>query len=222
MAKRSMVGDVALPGLEDALLPVDVRPGGTDMTDEKTYNASVLFRDHPRVFKSACTLLFKNGLSERSVAAALYLSVNTVRAIRDMVTTSPTTDQAAAAFFIKSRISNARKVAQLRALEVIEDRLENTKEVSKISVDTLLSVVSTIDKIERPTEELKKSTKDDDVYDVSADVFDEVIDGLNKEKKSARDDSGVDGCKKVSESAAGDAAKCSTENVVFPSNSHPH
>ena len=102
MAKRkSQSADVALPGLESVVMPLDVRPASKDMSDAKTFTAAVLFRDHPRVFRSACELLFRNGLSARSVAAALYLSVNTVRAIRDMVLASDgrTVDAAAAAFF---------------------------------------------------------------------------------------------------------------------------
>lgn len=190
MPKRSTAGDVALPGLEAALLPMDARPADGDMSDEKVYTAGVLFRDHPRVFKSAVNLLFRNGLSERSVAAALYLSTNTVRAIRDMVTGmhGRTSDPAAAAFFIKSRVSNSRKTLQLRVLEVLADRLDDPDERKKITVESLLEVVKTVEELERPSQAEKNPAKEHEVYDLDADAFDEVMDGLNPEKKSAHEE----------------------------------
>jgi hypothetical protein len=185
------MAEIALPGLEDVLVPLNSRPGDRDMTDEKIFTAAVLFRDHPNVFRSACQLLFKYGLSERAVASALMLSHNTVRAIRDMVVQSQgvTTDAAAAAFFIKSRAANSRRIIQLRALEALADRLSDEKSIEDISIGQLLGIVDAVDKIDGKTEPQNKNLKvSDDIIDV--DVFDAVLDGLNEEKKSAREDVG--------------------------------
>lgn len=219
MAKRkSRSADVALPGLESVVMPLDVRPASEDMSDAKTFTAAVLFRDHPRVFRSACELLFRNGLSARSVAAALYLSVNTVRAIRDMVLTSDgrTVDAAAAAFFVKSRVSQARKIVQLRALEAVEDKLNDAEELKKISVDTLISAVESIEEIERQDSAGKPDARKDEIIDLDVDAFDAALDGLNGEKKSARED----GCDSVADRADfeddegfGQVGECSTGSV---------
>ena len=234
MAKRNE-SEVGLPGLEDALTPMDMRPAGVDMSDEKVYTAALLFRDHPRVFKSACNLLFKNGLSERSVAAALYLSVNTVRAIRDMVTSASAnaTDSEAAAFFIKSRIRNSRRLVQLRALEALEDKLTDERKVEELKVDTLLSAIKTIQELEKPVEEKpeeKPTKKEAEIYDINADQFDDVLNGLNEEKKSARGDAvpgddaegaavgSEDGAERAAGGSAG-AAQCSAGNAEFSADS---
>ena len=211
MAKPSSAASseaVALPGLESVAMPLDVRPASADMSDAKTFTAAVLFRDHPRVFRSACELLFRNGLSIRSVAAALYLSVNTVRAIRDMVLASDgrTVDAAAAAFFVKSRVSQTRKIVQLRALEAVEDKLNDADELKKTSIDTLISAVKSIEEIEKAEESKKPGKISDEIIDVDVDAFDSVIDGLTAEKKSAGEDgqnSGEDG----QDSAAGESVE---------------
>lgn len=206
MAAKQSQSSVALPGLESVVMPLDVRPADADMSDAKTFTAAVLFRDHPRVFRSACELLFRNGLSVRSVSAALYLSVNTVRAIRDMVLASDgrTVDAAAAAFFVKSRVSQARRIVQLRALEAVEDKLNDIDELKKTSIDTLISAVKSIEEIEKAEESKKPEKINDEIIDVDVDAFDSVLDGLNSEKKCAREDgleSSEDGADSVADAA---------------------
>jgi hypothetical protein len=199
-------------------MPLDVRPASEDMSDAKTFTAAVLFRDHPRVFRSACELLFRNGLSARSVAAALYLSVNTVRAIRDMVLASDgrTVDAAAAAFFVKSRVSQARRIVQLRALEAVEDKLNDAAELKAISVDTLISAVKSIDEIERQDSGGKPDTRKDEIIDLDVDAFDAALDGLNGEKKCAREDgrdSAADRADCEDDEGFGQGCECSTGSV---------
>ena len=218
MAKRkSQSADVALPGLESVVMPLDVRPASEDMSDAKTFTAAVLFRDHPRVFRSACELLFRNGLSARSVAAALYLSVNTVRAIRDMVLASdgPTVDAAAAAFFVKSRVSQARRIIQLRALEAVEDKLNDIEELKKTSIDTLVSAVKSIEELERQDSAGKPDARKDEIIDLDVDAFDAALDGLNGEKKSAREDgrdSAADRPELEDDEGFGQVDECSTRS----------
>lgn len=216
-----MSDEIMLPGMEELATGVDARPGEFDMRDEKIYTAERLFKQHKRVFNSAAQLLFQNGLSERSVSAALYLSVNTVRAIRDMVIKSQSGESqaAAAAFFLRNKASRARKVLQLRALEVIQDRLEDDKKCKEIGVNELLSVIKTVDTLEGQTPEAKKNVRDGvevgEIIDV-VDVFDEAINGLNEgENPRAADsvaDSAADGEFSGGPGADWDAPECSTES----------
>lgn len=212
-----MSDEIMLPGMEELATGVDVRPGDCDMTDEKIYTAERLFKQHQRVFQSAARLLFSNGLSERSVAAALYLSVNTVRAIRDMVLKSQSGESqaAAAALFLKNKASRSRKVLQLRALEVIQDRLEDEKKCKEIGVEALLSVIKTVDTLEGSSETKKNSAENGEVIDI-VDVFDEALNGLNEgENPRAADsvaDSAADGQFPGGPGANRDAPECSTES----------
>lgn len=212
-----MSDEIMLPGMEELATGVDVRPGDCDMTDEKIYTAERLFKQHQRVFQSAARLLFNNGLSERSVAAALYLSVNTVRAIRDMVLKSQSGESqaAAAALFLKNKASRSRKVLQLRALEVIQDRLEDEKKCKEIGVEALLSVIKTVDTLEGPTETKKNSVDEGEIIDV-VDVFDEALNGLNEgENPRAREsvaDSAADGGNSGGPGADRKAPECSTRS----------
>lgn len=212
-----MSDEIMLPGMEELATGVDVRPGDCDMTDEKIYTAERLFKQHQRVFQSAARLLFSNGLSERSVAAALYLSVNTVRAIRDMVLKSQSGESqaAAAALFLKNKASRSRKVLQLRALEVIQDRLEDEEKCKEIGVEALLSVIKTVDTLEGSSETKKNSAENGEVIDI-VDVFDEALNGLNEgENPRAADsvaDSAADGDFSGGPGADRDAPKCSTRS----------
>lgn len=200
----------ALPGLEALLEPQNARPGDVDMSDGKVYTAEKLFKQHPLVFKSAARLLFREMLSERSVAAALMLSVNTVRAIRDMVVAGQgPSDAAAAAFFIKSKASSSRKLLQLRALEAIHDRIEND-ELSQISIESLLNVVKAVDTLEAPAVSTEKKTGDD-IIDVEA--FDEVLNGLNEGGNPRAADSAAGGADDVPRMPGADdptGPECST------------
>lgn len=212
-----MSDEIMLPGMEELATGVDVRPGDCDMTDEKIYTAERLFKQHRRVFQSAARLLFSNGLSERSVAAALYLSVNTVRAIRDMVLKSQSGESqaAAAALFLKNKASRSRKVLQLRALEVIQDRLEDEEKCKEIGVESLLSVIKTVDTLEGQTPDAKKNGRDDvevgEIIDV-VDVFDEALNGLNEGENPRARGSVADGGNSGGLGADRNAPECSTRS----------
>lgn len=185
--------DLALPGLEALLEPVNARPGDVDMTDGKKYTAEHIFKSHPNVFKAAARLLFVNGLSERSVAAALMLSVNTVRAIRNMaIESNGRGDSAAAVFFIKSKAASARKLLQLKALEVIQDRLENDEEVKNFDVNTLLTVIKTVDTLDGDAKDSKISAAANEPEVVDVEIFDSVLNGLDEEKNPRATDSVAD------------------------------
>lgn len=212
-----MSDEIMLPGMEELATGVDARPGEFDMRDEKIYTAERLFKQHQRVFQSAARLLFNNGLSERSVAAALYLSVNTVRAIRDMVLKSQSGESqaAAAALFLRNKASRSRKVLQLRALEVIQDRLEDDKKCKEIGVEELLSVIKTVDTLDGQAPEAKKNGRNDvevgEIIDV-VDVFDEALNGLNEGENPRARESAADGRENRGPGADREAPGCSTEN----------
>jgi hypothetical protein len=178
-----MSDDLALPGFESLVAPLNARPGDVDMRDQKVYTAEHIFRQHPNVFKAAARLLFVNGLSERSVAAALMLSVNSVRAIRNMaLEANAHGDSAAAAFFIKSKAAQSRKLLQIKALEAIQDRLEDAEKLKEISLAELISVVKTVDTLDGDGKTAREKVQTGDAEVVDIEVFDSVLDGLNAGK----------------------------------------
>lgn len=191
MSKRQKQSGQSLPGLEALVVPANVRPCDVDMTDEQVFTAGVLFSSHPDVFKSAATMLFKYGDSERKIAEILRISTNTVRAIRDMVVEGAATGDsaAAAAFFIKSRAANARRTVQLRALEVIKDRLDDPDEAKKIGIETLISVT----KLDGPDDDSSAHPKAAAPTIIDVDEFDDVLNGLDGEKKNAASVPAADG-----------------------------
>lgn len=205
--------DLALPGLEALLEPVNARPGDVDMTDGKKYTAELIFKNHPNVFKSAARLLFVNGLSERSVAAALMLSVNTVRAIRNMaIESNGRGDSAAAAFFIKSKAASARKLLQLRALEALQDRLENEEELKEIDINSLLCVIQTVDTLDGEKKDSKISAAGNEPEVVDVEIFDSVLNGLSEEKNPRARGSVADGGNSGGPGADRKAPECSTRS----------
>lgn len=176
-SKRDM-SPTALPGFEDTIVPA--RPGEQDMTDEKAYTGEVLFKRHPDVFRAVAAAFFIDGLSIRAVAARFRVSVNTVRTIRDMALESRhNTDAERAALFIKSKADKLHGIIQLRSLEAIYDRLSDPKKAAEVPIDTLVKLASIT-----PDDKRKDIPASGEVIDI--DEFDDVINGLDREKKSAR------------------------------------
>jgi len=168
-----------LPGFEFTLSPS--RPGDVDLSDERRFTGEVLFRDHPDVFKAVAAAFFIDGLSVRGTAARYRVSVNTVRAIRDMALESASSDAGRAAFFIKSKADRLHGIIRNRALEVIYDRLSDPSQSKDISVDTLMKLAE----IEQKDSHTAVTSKDE-IIDV--DEFDDILNGLDGEKKSPRED----------------------------------
>lgn len=179
----------ALPGME-SIVPVS---DDADMRDEKRFTAEVLLRDHPEKFRRICIDLFQAGESDAMVAMKEKVSRNTIKAIRDSVLMggNDKTKIAAAAFFIKTRASNSRRLLQFRAIEALCERLENKGTLDDLTVEQLMSIADFCDEKEQGNDGTKTSGKRpaDDVIDVeSVDTFDAVINGLDGEKKRAQDD----------------------------------
>lgn len=212
MSKRRDNDTGVLPGLEN-MVPQQGRPGELDLSDARRYTGEVLYRDHPDVFKAVAAALFIDGLSQRMVAARYRVSVNTVRAIRDMALDCAATDAGRAAFFIKQKADQLRGIVRTRALEVILDRLSNPQEVEKIDVDTLLKLANLEQEHPEKTDNQKSALGD--VIDV--DEFDSVLNGLDAGKKSAPEDvpglGAADGESDDVEEGVADVEKgCSTGN----------
>lgn len=192
----------ALPGFEDTITPC--RPGEADLSDEKRYTGEVLYREHPDVFKAVAAAFFMDGLSIRAVAARYRVSVNTVRAIRDMAIESARTDAERAALFIKSKADRLRGIVRNRALEVLYDRLADPKTAADVSVDTLLRIAE----IECTAKEGSKTTIPASAEIIDIDEFDDVVNGLDAGKKSAPTDGASDGA----EMPGKEGVDCSTGN----------
>lgn len=199
MSKRTDMSLSALPGFEDTITPC--RPGEADLSDEKRYTGEVLFREHPDVFKAVAAAFFIDGLSIRATAARYRVSVNSVRAIRDMALESWPTDAGRAALFIKSKADRLRGIVRTRALEVLYDRLADPKTAKNISVDALLRIVET----DSHAGEESKNTIPASAEIINIDEFDDVVNGLEREKNSAPPDG--------PEVTGENVEKCSTSNT---------
>ena len=176
-----------LPGFE-GLVPQKGRAGELDLSDESRYTGEVLYRDHPDVFKAVAAAIFIDGLSQRMAAARFRVSVNTVRAIRDMALTCAASDAGRAALFIKQKADRLRGIVRNRALEVILDRLSDPKEAKEISVDTLLRLVDVEQEHSEKSNNPSNNPKGDSGEIIDIDEFDSVLYGLDEEKKNARED----------------------------------
>ena len=179
----------ALPGME-SIVPVS---DDVDMSDAKRFTAEVLLRDHPEKFRRICIDLFQAGESDAMVSMKERVSRNTIKAIRDSVLMggNDKTKIAAAAFFIKTRASNSRRLLQFRAIEALRERLENKGTLDDLTVEQLMRIADFCDEKEQGNDGSKTSSKSTsaDVIDVeNVDTFDAVINGLDGEKKRAQDD----------------------------------
>lgn len=198
----------ALPGMEEIVSPIGVRPGEMDLSDARRYTGEVLYRDHPDVFRAVAAALFLDGLSQRACAARYRVSVNTVRAIRDMALEAAPTEAGRAALFIKSRADKMRGIIRARALDVLLDRLTDEDEARKISVDTLVQL-SKLGQDEPAKQPAKSGGSEPEVIDV--DEFDAMLDGLDSGKKSAGESVPGDG-RSAADPCAETGAECSTGN----------
>lgn len=206
MSKRKDKSLTALPGFEDTITPC--RPGDADLSDEKRYTGEVLYREHPDVFKAVAAAFFIDGLSVRATAARYRVSVNTVRAIRDMALESASTDARRAALFVKAKADRLKGIVRTRALEVIYDRLSDPKKAAEVSVDTLMKIAE----IGQNDGEDKKTSVPASAEVIDVDEFDDVMNGLDAGKNSARTD-GEESAGGNGESAGKDGAECSTDNT---------
>lgn len=201
MSKSKDMSLTALPGFEDTITPR--RPGDVDLSDEKRYTGEVLYREHPGVFKAVAAAFFIDGLSIRATAARFRVSVNTVRAIRDMALESASTDARRAVLFIKAKADRLKGIVRTRALEVIYDRLSNPEAAADIPVDTLMRIAE----LNQGADDGKKSTVSAASEVIDVDEFDDVLNGLEREKNSARTDG-----EGLASEGAGNARECSTGN----------
>lgn len=204
MSRPKDIALTALPGFEDTITPC--RPCEADLSDAKRYTGEVLFREHPDVFKAVAASFFIDGLSVRATAARYRVSVNTVRAIRDMALGSASSDAERAVLFIKSKADRLKGIISNRALEVIYDRLENPETAAEVSVDTLLRIAELNS---QSSEEKSSIPASAEIIDL--DEFDDMVNGLVGEKNSAAP-AAAESAGEKGESAGEKGEECSTGN----------
>lgn len=205
--------DIALPGFEGLVLPDTDRAGSQDFTG-KQYTGLTIRRDYPRTFKSVVRALFYYKLSVRTCCDLFNMNSQCVSAIRDMVIAEAGQD-ARAAFLINSRQRSQRDLVITRLVEAIADKLDDAETVKKLSIDELSSILTRLESAKparNGTDAPPPASKSEDKDVIDVDAFDAAINGLDREKKSARE-VGVDGSGEVVPGASETPSECSTESV---------
>lgn len=185
--------EIALPGFEGIVLPDTDRAGSQDFKD-KQYTGLKIRRDYPQTFNSVVRALFFYKLSVRTCCDLFRMNSQCVSAIRDMVIAEAASD-ARAAFLINNRQRSQRDLVLTRLVEAIAEKVEDEETIRKLSIGELISLLKRLEDAKparNGTDEPKQDKKPDDDKTIDVDAFDAALDGLEREKKSARE-VGVDG-----------------------------
>ena len=204
--------EIALPGFEGLVLPDTDRAGSQDFTGNK-YTATLVRRDYPQTFQSVVRALFYYKLPVRTCADLFHMNAKCVSAIRDMVIAEGATNPAAA-FLINSRQRSQRDIVISRLVEAIAERLDDADAVEKMDISELTSILTRLEGAKparNGTDATPPANKSDDKDVIDVDAFDAALDGLDREKKSARE-VGVDGSVEDVPGAAETPPECSTAN----------
>jgi hypothetical protein len=207
-----------LPGFAEFVgKVVDDRGGAVDLTDEKKYTAEVVLRDYPGTYKSVVRALFYYRLPTRTVRDLFRMSGATVAAIRNQVLAAGS-NGGAASFFTKARAQSQRDIVLCQLLDVIEERLHDPAKLASLSITELAELLSRLERA-KPASNGTENKNEKDITIVEADQFDAVLDGLEDEKKFARqiggDSVGLDGGSSGENGGSGgaeSAADCSTRS----------
>ena len=189
--------NIALPGFEGLVVPDTDRAGSQDFKDPKKYTGLTIRRDYPRTFKSVVRALFFYKLSVRTCCDLFNMNSQCVSAIRDMVIAEAATNEGAA-FLINDRQRSQRDLVLTRLVEAIAEKLEDQKTVEKLSIDELTLILNRLDSAKparNGTDAMPKDSKPDHGKVIDVDAYDATLNGLEPEKKSARE---------VSSAGAGD------------------
>ena len=185
--------EIALPGFEGLVLPDTDRAGSQNFKD-KQYTGLKIRRDYPQTFNSVVRALFFYKLSVRTCCDLFRMNSQCVSAIRDMVIAEAASD-ARAAFLINNRQRSQRDLVLTRLVEAIAEKVEDEETIRKLSIGELISLLKRLEDAKparNGTDEPKQDNKPDDDKTIDVDAFDAALDGLEREKKSARE-VGVDG-----------------------------
>lgn len=207
--------DDVLPGFAEFVGKVVTdRAGAVDLTDETKYTAEVVMRDYPGTYKSVVRALFYYRLPTRTVRDLFRMSGATVAAIRNQVLAA-SANGGAASFFTKARAQSQRDIVLCQLLDAIEERLHDPKKLEKLSITELTGLLLRLEHA-KPASNGTEPKGEKDITIVEPDQFDAVLDGLEDEKKFARQ-VGVDegreiGCGEVGSGDGEGPAECSTRS----------
>ena len=187
----SVAEEQALPGFSEFIgRVVTDRAGAVDMTDEKRYTAEVVLRDYPGVYDSVVRALFYYRLPNRTVRDLFRMSGATVAAIRNHVLAAGA-NGGAAVFYINSRRQSQRDIVLCQLLDLLEERLADKFKTDALSITDLTDLIARLETAkpasngtERDRQTPETPSKRD-ITVVDADQFDEVLNGLVAQKKSA-------------------------------------
>ena len=203
--------DDMLPGFAEFVGKVVTdRAGAVDLTNEKKYTAEVVMRDYPGTYKSVVRALFYYRLPTRTVRDLFRMSGATVAAIRNQVLAA-SANGGAASFFTKARSQSQRDIVLCQLLDAIEERLHDPKKLEKLSITELTGLLLRLEHA-KPASNGTEPKDEKDITIVEPDQFDAVLDGLEDEKKFARQ-VGVGSDMENGGSGGGEgAAECSTRS----------
>ena len=203
---------LALPGFEGLVLPDTDRAGSQDFTGQQ-YTATLVRRDYPQTFQSVVRALFYYKLPVRTCADLFRMNGKCVAAIRDMVIAEGATNPAAA-FLINSRQRSQRDIVLTRLVEAIAERLDDEEAVAKMDINELTSILARLESAKparNGTDAPPPASKSEDKDVIDVDAFDAAINGLDREKKSAREVGVEVGAEDVP-GASGTPSECSTRS----------
>lgn len=210
---RDMSSMPALPGFDDFLRRDIDRAGAMDMTGQQ-YTAVRIRRDYPGTYESVARALFFYKLPVNTCADLFHMNTQCVSAIRDQVIAASAADPRAA-FLVQSRRHSQRDIVLSRLTEAIAVKLSDEDVVDKMSVGELTAILEKLEKApparngtDRPAASVQAS--DDQVIDVSQ--FDDVLNGLDADKKSAAIE-GSDAVGSAGPGSVDQAAECSTTST---------
>lgn len=180
-----------LPGFAEFVgRVVTDRAGAVDMTDEKQYTAEIVMRDYPGVYDSVVRALFYYRLPNRTVRDLFRMSGATVAAIRNHVLAAGVANRAAS-FYINTRRQSQRDIVLCQLLDLLEERLSDRIKTDALSITDLMELITRLEtakpasngtESDRPTQPTQPRSG---ITAVDADQFDEVLNGLVAQKKSA-------------------------------------
>lgn len=203
---------VALPGFSEFLERDVDRAGAKDLSG-KEYNAVRIRKDYPGTYNSVARALFFYKLPVKTCADLFHMNSQCVAAIRDQVIAASSTD-GAAAFLVNSRRQSQRDIVLARLTEAISEKLSDEDEVADMSVADLTSLLERLEKApaaRNGTDARKDEASRTDVTILDASAFDDVLNGLDGEKKSSAMVQASESVKAPGETAAG----CSTTSKEF-------
>jgi len=196
-------GTNALPGFEDLVLP-DVDRAGAQNFTAKEYTGIRIRKEYPRVFQSVVRALFFYKLPVSLCADLFSMNSQCVSAIRDMVIAESQSNPRAA-FLINSRRQSQRDILLARLTDLIMERLDDEKYAKDLSIVEITSILSKLENAPAARNGTDRQSGNDDTGKgtiIDAMAYEDAINGLDAEKKSATANGGEIGHETDAENCA--------------------